>query len=255
MSSEGDFHACRHCGGLHAWSARCAGQRLMCACGKLITVPDAPQQVDPAKIAEYRDGAAAVPTSTEEIAKLPVAQAHVPSPSEGKRVLRYQPQELDVPDWRESIRGSEFRHLILPLLFIVLAIAIRFGMVLLAGSSGTGHTMLSLGLVLATMALNVITLFVGVGAVATFMGSELGALPVTLIKLTAVAMLDSVILGFGAQLEMHGTMGGYLAVHAVALVNFMLFPLFFELDLQESLFAVAVVGLLQAATMCILWQP
>lgn len=242
MSEAGNTYGCRSCGKRYPWSAHRAGQKLLCSCGRPMTVPAEPSADPPTAASASADG---IPAAVQNL----TSAADAPP-----RILRYQRQSADpAPNWRDAIRGSEFRHLILPIAFIALAISVRTGMVLFSNTSGASHTLVSLALVAATMALNVVVMLIGVGVVAHFTGADLGPLPIVILKLAACALLGSVAMGIGVQLEMKGVSGGIVAIHALVLLYWMLFCIFFDLDLQETLFAVALVGLMQAGTMCILW--
>ena len=99
----------------------------------------------------------------------------------------------------------------------------------------------------AAVALGAITMFIGVGIVAKFMGTDLGALPVAAAKLFGIALIGNVVFAIVlAFIPIDGTQAPIIAVHIVLLVHWVLLATMFELDLQESLFAVAIVGILQA---------
>ena len=155
-------------------------------------------------------------------------------------------------NWRDAIKGEELKQLILPAALAGLAVAVRFGMVFVGPASGTGHTLAGMGIAVATMAMNTITLLIAVGIVARFTGAELGPLPVTIIKLVAAAILGSVVMGLVAYSEMKGVGASAIAVNAVALVYWVMFSIFLEMDLQENLMAVVIACILQSGAICML---
>ena len=235
---------CGHCNKQFPWSSERAGQTVFCSCGNPVRVPRAPH------------GSAAPPVVASVAAPNEAAEPVATADLRDNPVIRYrtQPVEEEAANWRGSIRGSELRHLIIPVSFMVLALVVRFGLVFATNDPAGKSMIVQAGVAAGTMALNTLTLFIALAGVARFTGAELGPLPLTLIKLAAIGMLGSVIMGVAAMYEMQGHSAGIIALHVLALLYWVLFSLFFELDLQENLMAVAIAGLLQAGTMCILWQ-
>ena len=130
-------------------------------------------------------------------------------------------------------------------MLIVIGIASRFAVVFLKPSANGLPS--AFGIMFAAVALSALTMFIGVGIVAKFMGSDLGSLPIAAGKLLGIAIIGNAV--FATVLvfiPIDGPQAPVIAVHIVLLVHWVLLANLFELDLQESLFAVALVGIMQA---------
>jgi hypothetical protein len=231
------------------------GHIIQCPCGRELSVPPAPQDVPPVDDTyDLEQPAPQRPVSTP--AQAP-SDAAVPTAklASARPTLRYQAHDVDLQsNWRETIRGAGFRHLTLPLLLAALAMALRFGLAV-AQSGGSDQVLLSLGIAVGTMAMNTVTLLIAVAIMARFTGAELGPLPLTIIKLACAGILGSLVMGVAAYYEMHSIGIGILAVHVIALLYWVMFSIFFEMDLQETLMTVVIACILQAGTVCLLWIP
>lgn len=244
---------CPSCGRALSWRQESVGQPFRCSCGAAVVVPQQPQS--PA-VADDAYDLCDDPPLLEPLPDEPTApDGSLPTATAVRKVLKYQPAPVAQSHWRDAIRGSEVRHLVLPAILLVLAAAVRLGVVFFHGSSGPLQTIALLGVAVGTMAINVLVMLVGVGAVARFTGSDLGPLPIALIKLTATAIAGSVVMAFGASLlNTYGMSAGIICWHITLMVYWIMFSTLFEMDLQETLFAVAIVGILNALTMIMLWQ-
>ena len=236
--------ACPQCGRRLLWAAQLAGSRINCRCGRRLIVPIAPAAELPA------DPAADPGAGDSAVA----AQG----PVRPRRVLNYQsPSRPDVPSTWQTISESPFRHLYLPVAIIILGFAFRLVQSFMATGSGAGGTRVLGGLLMAILgvAASVLTMLVGVGLVARWMGSDLGPLPIAALKLSAAAVLGSAAFGGIVLLAPAAPVNTtIIAFHVVLLLYWILFYMFFDLDLQETLFAVAIVGILQAVLACALFN-
>jgi hypothetical protein len=172
--------------------------------------------------------------------------AAAPRPPE--RVLAYQPRSLNptkVDLIKDAMADTTMQAMALPLVLIAIGFLARFAVVFLKpGATGLPN---AFGIMFAAVALSALTMFIGVGIVAKFMGSDLGALPVAAAKLFGIALIGNVVFAIViAFIPIDGSQAPIIAVHIVLLVHWVLLANLFELDLQESLFAVAIVGILQA---------
>jgi hypothetical protein len=155
----------------------------------------------------------------------------------------------------DVLRGLADRNIILCGVIVVVGIALRFCIPLLLSTSGGARAGAGVAVILLGLAISVVTMLAGVALVAKFTGADLGALPLTIAKLLAISVMDSVLFAAVASLDNgDGMRGMIIAWHAVLLFNWVMFATFFELDTQESLFAVALVGFLQALGACAVWN-
>jgi hypothetical protein len=220
------------------WSRELAGCTVQCPCGRAFAMPFN----NPAEEDVYDLGEPVAPAKPKHVARAPVG----PQPVE--RVLAYQPhfeKPSKVAAIKEAMSDTTLSALTIPIAMIAIGIVARLAVVFLKPSA-QGVPM-ALGIMVGAVALSALTMFIGVGIVAKFMGSDLGSLPVAAAKLLAIAIIGNAV--FATVLvfiPIDGPQAPIIAVHIVLLVHWFLLSMLFELDLQESLFAVALVGILQA---------
>jgi hypothetical protein len=219
-----------------SWSRELAGCAVQCPCGKSFAMPFN----NPAEDDVYDLG--------EPVAPVRSKPATVAAPQPAERVLAYQPRSLNptkVELVKQAMADTTISAMMLPLVLIAIGIVARFAVVFLKPSA---HGLpIAFAMMFAAVALSALTMFIGVGVVAKFMGSDLGPLPVAAAKLFGIALIGNVVFAIVLVfIPIDGPQAPVIAVHIVLLVHWVLLSMLFELDLQESLFAVALVGIMQA---------
>lgn len=227
---------CPACKREFKWSRELAGCAVQCPCGRSFNIPFN----NPAEEDVYDLGEPVAPVRAS------VKTAAAPEPA--GRVLAYQPRSQNptkVDIIKDAMADTSLQAMALPLVLIVIGFVARFAVVFLKpGTSGLPN---AFGMMFAAVALSALTMFIGVGIVAKFMGTDIGALPVAAAKLFGIALIGNVVFAIViAFIPIDGPQAPIIAVHIVLLVHWVLLSTMFELDIQESLFAVALVGILQA---------
>jgi hypothetical protein len=229
---------CPACKRSFQWQREFAGCTIECPCGQSVDFPFN----RPGDEGDVYDLGGIPPPPPRTVQ----AVAPVEPPS---RVLNYRvaPPKPQTKIVHEIIADKSLRALFAPMMLLLVGIVARVVVVFVAPP---GHGLSPLTAIL-TVVMSTLTMLIGVGAVAKFMGSDLGELPVALAKLMAIAIIGNV--AFAAVLIFFATQASWegptIAWHVVLLVHFVMISMLFDLDLQESLFAVAVVGALQAILM------
>jgi hypothetical protein len=241
--------ACPQCGKQFVWVGRIAGTRVNCTCGRGFVAPiEAPALP---KGAESSD--------TYDIADDPLLE-ELPSRTAQKRMqtptLTYESKTSRSGTTIGDILGQlRTKSVIIPAVVVVCGITFRFLMPLFISSGGNARSGAGAALILVALLLNVTTMLLGVLIVARFTGSDLGSMPVAIARLCAVAVLGTVLFAVVTTIDnSDGSRGMIIAWHVVFLFNWIAFSFLFEMDIQESLFTVALVGLMQAGVACALWH-
>jgi hypothetical protein len=236
MSGVRSF-ACPGCGKRFIWASRIAGTSFGCSCGKRFMAP-----IEPPAIPDAYDIAS---DASSKKSSRPVET--------GPRQLEYESKTnrsgVTIGDILKQLRDV---NVIVPAIAAILGIGFRYSLPhFISNPAGAPRaTLITLGLLI-----NIVTMFCGIGIVARFTGAELGSLPAVISKLCAIAVIGSVLFAFVANIDKgDGIRGLVMALQSMFLFNWVCFATQFDLDIQESLFAVAVVGLLQAAGACMLWR-
>jgi len=165
---------CPACKRAMTWSRELAGCTVQCPCGRAFAMPFN----NPAEEDVYDLGEPVAPAKPKHVARAPVG----PQPVE--RVLAYQPhfeKPSKVAAIKEAMSDTTLSELTIPIAMIAIGIVARLAVVFLKPSA-QGVPM-ALGIMVGAVALSALTMFIGVGIVAKFMGSDLGSLPVAAAKL------------------------------------------------------------------------
>jgi hypothetical protein len=118
------------------------------------------------------------------------------------------------------------------------------------GSSVASGVVLSLIL----LVLGVIVMLAGVFLCALMMGTNFGSVGSAVLKLSATAVLACAAFAFCAALDMKTGRGPIVGWHAAILVYAACFKSMFELDWQEALLTVGIIGTLQALLSIVVFQ-
>ncbi len=174
-------------------------------------------------------------------------------PQRSSRVLTYaHASPAEAAEMRER---TVLREWYLPIAILGLGVAFRVGQVVLESGAGIGTTGL-IGAAIGGLALNVVLTLAAVGVSSKLMSIDFGAIPELILKVTATAVLGgalgSLIVAISPKDDMQGPI---VALHAVVILYWVLFYMFFEMDLQECVMTVAIVTAFHVAAFCILFKP
>jgi hypothetical protein len=212
--------ACPDCGSrVPLPAAPAPGARVTCACGRAITL-----QARPAGSGALSDRVAMYGT---------------------RRFRPGAPVDDDpaLPRWRETWLPG----VLLPAGLALLAAQLAFRPL---GSSVATGVVLSLIL----LALGVIVMLAGVFLCAFMMGTNFGSIGSAVLKLSATAVLACAGFAFCAALDMKTGRGPIVGWHVAILVYAACFKSMFELDWQEALLTVGIIGTLQALLSIVVFQ-
>lgn len=220
------------------WVEELAGCEVKCRCGQPLKYPSA----RPGLKRNVYD----VVNDTTDL-EPPAAKVLKPPP-----VLPYRAQAPQFSTAKhEMILEAPVKPIVILATLIVLGVAIRL---VLAALGPSGLALGSWLAVILSIPVGVVSMLAGVVLVGRMMGSDLGNPIVAVLKLTVVAIVGNIIFAGGIAMDNgDGVNGMMIAAHAVLLVYWLIIWKWFDLDLQESLFCVAMVALLQACLACALW--
>jgi hypothetical protein len=148
-----------------------------------------------------------------------------------------------LPRWRETW---------LPGVLLPVGLVLFFGQVVFCplGSSIAAGVVLSLVL----LVLGLIVMVAGVFLCSMILGTNFGSVGGVVLKLGATAVAASAVFAFFVSIDRKGANGPIIGWHAAILVYAACFKTMFELDWQEALLTVGVIGLLQALLSIVVFQ-
>lgn len=222
---------------------------MNCSCGRSLKVPARPAAFSP------QAGA----SETYDIVQEPLLEELPPSPLQAPRQAQTLAYESIATTrritWGDLARHPDAKKLLGIGLVIAVGIGFRFCVPLFVTGTGNSRSGAGFALILMGLVISVVTMLLGVGIVTKMTGADIGSVPVTVLKLCAIAVFGSIVFAvIAALLSSDDLRGMILAWHVVLLFNWIMFSMMFHFDLQESLFAVALVGILQAIAACALWH-
>src|SRR5690606_13694056 len=106
------------------------------------------------------------------------------------------------------------------------------------------------------MAIMIVTMLAGGALSALLMGVEFGSPGRVAWKFAGIAMFAAAVgvVAAGLDPDPLAIRGKVIAWHIVMILYWIGFQFFFDLDVQENLMSVAIVGSLQATVACLLWN-
>jgi len=175
-------------------------------------------------------------------------------PQRRSKVLTYahaRPGEME-----QKRASSPFRDWYLPIGVVLVGAMCWVGqMIFEHGSAGTGTGAL-IGAAVMVIAINVVLTLMAVGVSAKLMSIDFGPLPELILKVAATAMLGGALGALTISIfPKDDANGPIIALHVVVILYWVLFYMFFEMDLQECVMTVAIVTAFDAAGFCILFKP
>jgi len=272
-SPAGFRFLCPGCGTSFGWKPQYAGRKIRCRCGKVFVPPEPPAAAtEPLEPQEYDvdDGPGPVPQPASAAARpAPVGgPSSVAAPSFAAAAALY-PGRRARPAAQEAGRAREesaFRELYLPIAMLALGLGLRAAMLLVAnerrGNKWGGHVQTpddaKKAVLLAAFELIIAggVMIAGATLAATVLNLNFGTLGRAALKLCAIAVFATGVASWVALFDQgrFSVAGLMIALHVQVLIYWAGFAYLFALELQETLLAVAIISLLQAAAMCALWK-
>jgi hypothetical protein len=147
---------------------------------------------------------------------------------------------------------SPLRHFYLPIALIIIGSLLWIAQATVQPLRQ--NLIVSLALVLIMVVTSLAIMLAGAYVCATLLSVNFGSLGSAVLKFSAAAIFAGAIALFIARLDRADVRGLIIAWHAMVVIYWVCFYLFFELDLQETLMSVAIISLMQAGGICILWR-
>lgn len=163
----------------------------------------------------------------------------------------YGARRRRVTDEEAKREGSAFRDFYFPLMLLILGLAAWIGQALfrpLGKSPGAG---LVVSLIL--LVFGVVIMLAGVFVAAKMLSINFGSSGSAAFKLVATAICGSAAFAIFASVNLQSAGGPIVGWHALILVYIIAFKTMFDLDLQETLLSVGIIGILQAIAAIVLF--
>jgi hypothetical protein len=242
-SGSDQTFSCNQCGRKFIWKPELAGRKVRCKCGNtfvaelVMEAEEAPEEFD------LKEDVAAPPPLREIPGKVE------PAPT----VLAYQASPAARPQAAQEMeRSARARNIYLPIAVIVAGVGLRIVQVYLPDATSHGW-LVTIALIALLMVINVLVMLAGVVIAAMFVDTDFGAWGPAALKITAISIISSAVAVAAISLDWNqrGVNGPIIALNAVILINFALFKLLFEMELQDSLLTVAIVTGFQIGASCV----
>jgi hypothetical protein len=232
--------SCPSCGRRFAWKPALAGKKVKCACGNVFVA----QLQAPEDDYDLSDEPPPAPPP-------PQLQAAAPQLS-AERVLQYAAPRVRREEDQELEKVSRLKSVYLPIAIILIGIAMRLTPFFIKGITQQ-TTLVMAAAAVGALVVNVILMLCGVLIASQFLDADFGSLRATVLKLTATAVVGGGAAGAILSLDwaQGGIQGPIIALHAMILIYWVMFAMFFELDLLENLFTVAIVMALHILAFCV----
>jgi hypothetical protein len=255
MAGETGTFTCTACGKHFAYKPQLEGKRVKCACGNVFTAlrDRAEDEYDLAP-----DDAPSSPRPTPAPAQaLPAVAAQHEQPRAAPvqisqdKVLQYAHAPPRREEDMELQKSSSLMNLYLPIAMILIGVVLRIAPFFIHGILQQG-TLVMIAAAIGALVVNVVLMLCGVLIASQFLDADFGSLRSAVLKLTATAVVGGGAAGWLLSLDWAhgGVQGPLLALHAMILIYWIMFSMFFELDLLENLFTVAIVMALHIVAFC-----
>jgi hypothetical protein len=242
--AAGKTFSCERCGQTFAWNDSLAGKQVQCKCGHAFVVAGSAKPQAAELVNDVYDVG-------EEPTIPPPVELAPPQPL--PKVLAYRRVEPVSSEQKEA-EPSVMKNLWLPVALLAIGFGLRGAQLAVPGATSHGMAV-TLGLILLGTALNVALTLGGLFVAASFLGVNFGPLAHAAVKAAAASILVGGIGGFVATLDRgKGMQGPIIALHLNVILYWILFGIFFELDVQETLVTVVIVTAFQMAAFCILFS-
>ena len=240
MSETGETFLCPSCGRRFGWKPALAGKKVKCACGNVF-VAQLQSAEDDYDLTEE-------PAPSPRPPQLEAAASQLSA----ERVLQYAAPRARREEDQELEKVSRWKTVYLPVAVIVVGVGIRLTPFLIKGIAQQGMAVMAAAAV-GALAVNVVLMLCGVLIASQFLDADFGSLRATVLKLIATAVVGGGAAGAILSLDwaQGGIQGPIIALHAMILIYWVMFAMFFELDLLENLFTVAIVVGLHLIAFCV----
>ena len=162
--------------------------------------------------------------------------------------------------------GSNLKDLYIPLALLVLGLGLRVAQLLVANNNRAskwggdvdtpGDPRKAVLLAVFQMIISGGVLIAGATLAAVILNLNFGSLGKAALKLCAIAVFATGVASWVALFDQgrYSVTGLMVALHIVVIIYWVGFVYLFALEMQETLLAVAIIFLLQAAATCALWR-
>ena len=263
-AGDGGTTSCPNCHKRYPWRDSLEGKKVKCKCGNVFeaaldlegALPDhddrtydvaddyvAPMQ--PAAVSTVAPIMPAAPAASES-----VASAY---PQRRSKVLTYaHATPAEAAELRER---SLLREFYLPIGVIGVGIVCYIAQLVLS-SGGSGSPIGQVGSAFVGVVLEIVLILAGIGISAKFMSIDFGPIPELLLKVVATAVLGAAVGALTISIfPKDDANGAIIALHVVVILYWVLFYMFFEMDLQECLMTVAIITAFHIGAFCIVFKP
>jgi len=256
MAGDSGTFSCAACGRRFAYSPQIEGKRVKCACGKVFTVQlrAAEDEYDlaPEGAAAWQKDAGAAPVAAQaESSAVGSTRETKPARVSEERVLQYAHSKPRNEADLELEKVSRLKTVYLPAALIVVGVGLRVAPLFVKGILQQG-TAIMIAAAVGALVVNVVLMLCGVLIASQFLDADFGSLRSAVLKLAATAVVGGGVAGFFLSLDWShgGIQGPLIALHAMILIYWIMFAMFFDLDLLENLFTVAIVMGLHIVAFC-----
>ncbi|CAN5440464.1 hypothetical protein BH09PLA1_BH09PLA1_35990 [soil metagenome] len=260
---------CEGCGKQYRWKSQLAGRRVKCAkCGTIMTAPQNPPGDDhddelydlvpderPARKHQQFEydteleaggtGIAMAPPAIYSSPAHPVVKPAAPMFAPGAKPRPVAYRSLARPEARtneiDNYIGSRKKDLYFPAALILVGTIIEFiRAILIARSPSTGLAYASV-YVGVSLIVNTTIMLIGVLLAAKFIGISFGPVGTAILKLCAIAIGPGALVSL-ISILFPGTSGQAIGMLLSAVLYYTLIAALFELDIQETIWCVIIIG-------------
>ena len=255
MSGISDTISCSACGRRFVLKPQLLGKRVKCACGNVFVAEKQQRDQDEYDLIDDSPGSVERTQFLPPVAAQPeIAPAQVPHRQQQlsqDHILQYAGSIPRRIEEQELAKTSRLKTVYLPAILIILGVAFRVAPYFIKGITQQGVAVMAAAAV-GALVVNIALMLCGVLIASQILDADFGSLRAAVLKLTATAVVGGGITGWILSLDWaHGGIHGPLvALHAMILIYWIMFAMFFELDLLENLFTVAIVMALHIAAFC-----
>ena len=270
--ATGTFH-CPACAAAFTWKPQYAGRRMRCKCGQVFA-PAEPNPLDDADAYAVTEDATPEPArrTVAPVIQPPPPPAAAPAePAQGGAVpasfaMMYGRRSRYAQEQAEPEEGSNFKNIYLPLVLLALGLGLRVTQLVYANAD-RGNKWAAVGeaaptpgraALLAVCEMVIATAIIAGGAMlsAVVLNINFGPVGKAGLKLAAIAVFATGVASWVTVFDRdrYSVTGLIVALHLVVIIYWIAMAWFFSLELQETLLTVAIISLVQAAGMCVLWR-
>jgi hypothetical protein len=261
MNTSTTRFSCPNCGKTFPWKDELAGKQVRCTCGNVFAaalqylaqrkpedIKEAPEAFDlytdaPAPAMRTTRAPQAEFDDTEQPAApaKPTAFSNYPT----RKSRRVEPEPV------EETGPSPWKDLYAPIILVVCGLVgwIVLGVVFPMPNFSPAKTLVAGGVTVLT---NIVILFMAIFVAAFLLSVNFGSPKSATFKLLGMSLFVSALFLGCVRLDYPDIRGAIVGLHAVVFCYWILFANLFELEMQETLITVAIIGLLQAMAGCVL---